>query len=163
MAILIVVSSFVMAILARLFADDIKAWLPVLSRWLKARAVRRLPEESRARYEEEWESHLLEVPGDLSKIIYSLGLQLAAWRIRGFSLPSPGSIVEAFTKLVKEITASKFGLLPEPERRSRSFLLSMAINMTVLSTVLLARMITKIVINQHVVMTQRGVPATLAK
>jgi hypothetical protein len=157
MAILTVLTSFIMAILAKLFGDEIRAWLPTLSRRLKARAVRSLPKGSRTRYEEEWESDLLEIPGDLSKVFYSLGLQLAARQIRGLSLPALSSVAEASAKLVKEVTAAKFGLLPEPEGRSAGFVISVLVNLTILATVLLAGMTAKGVI-AHPVMLQGVLP-----
>ncbi|HTV07078.1 MAG TPA: hypothetical protein VME86_17040 [Acidobacteriaceae bacterium] len=68
-------------ILGKLAADEIKAWLPILSQKILHFAVLRLPEEQRKRYVEEWEAHLMEIPGDLSKVAYSVDQVRAALRM----------------------------------------------------------------------------------
>lgn len=65
----------------KLAGDEIKAWLPRLSVWLKTKAVHRLPSELRDRYDEEWQSCLLEIPGDISKVCFAASLLRGAGRI----------------------------------------------------------------------------------
>jgi phage terminase Nu1 subunit (DNA packaging protein) len=54
---------------ARLLADEFKAWAPWIIERLIRRAVRELPQNLRERYEEEWQSHVDEIPGDIGKVI----------------------------------------------------------------------------------------------
>lgn len=77
-----VLSTIGSGLLARLAVDEFKAWNPRFTAYLIACAVRRLPVEERARYEEEWAASLEEVPGELSKIIYALSLLRAGAQIR---------------------------------------------------------------------------------
>ncbi|MFZ0338039.1 MAG: TonB family protein [Terracidiphilus sp.] len=53
-----------------------------------------------------------------------------------------------------------FGLLPEPEGRSLSFVISSSLNMAILVTILLAGLMAKHVIQQHYEMTELIIPAT---
>jgi lipopolysaccharide/colanic/teichoic acid biosynthesis glycosyltransferase len=73
------------AALSRLIADDIRAWVPRLVEIVIARAIKNLPADIRERYHEEWLSNVSEVPGDLSKLIYSLGVLPASWQMRGIA------------------------------------------------------------------------------
>ncbi len=61
------------AVLGRLTSDEFKAWTPKITRWVLAYAVSRLPEQLRDRYQEEWASHLADVPGDLGKLVEAAG------------------------------------------------------------------------------------------
>ena len=70
-------------ILGKLAADEIKAWLPILSQKILHFAVLRLPEEQRKRYVEEWEAHLMDIPGDFSKFVYSIDQVRAALKMAG--------------------------------------------------------------------------------
>jgi hypothetical protein len=56
------------------FAD----WSPFLARRIIRRAVRRIPEEHRVRYEEEWAAELEAVEGKLSKLFLACGVVLSA-------------------------------------------------------------------------------------
>lgn len=69
-------------ILGKLAADEIKAWLPVLSRRLLHLAISRLPEEERERYREEWEADLLSYPGEIARCFRALGMYRASTIIR---------------------------------------------------------------------------------
>ena len=73
-----IIIPLILAVVGKLAADELKAWLPRLATLLKDRAVRRLPQVYRARYDEEWASSLLEVPGDLSKTFFALSLLCGA-------------------------------------------------------------------------------------
>src|ERR1700756_1871868 len=59
---------FIAALLGKLFADEFEAWLPWITERVTRAAIRRLAEDQRERYDEEWRSHLDEVPGELSKV-----------------------------------------------------------------------------------------------
>jgi lipopolysaccharide/colanic/teichoic acid biosynthesis glycosyltransferase len=80
-AILSLVSLIVLAVISRLVADDVKAWLPRITRHLIEVAVRRLPEDQRERYVEEWTAFIDDTPGDLSKICRAASLSWAALSI----------------------------------------------------------------------------------
>jgi exopolysaccharide production protein ExoY len=69
-------------IVVRLLADEVKAWSGWSHQMLRRRAVAMLPVQCRERYDEEWESGLEEIPGEILKVIYSLGLLRAAAGIR---------------------------------------------------------------------------------
>ena len=66
--------------------DEVKAWSGWLHRAARRRAVGRLPEGLRARYDEEWESAIEETPGEILKLIFSVGLLRAAVKIRRAAL-----------------------------------------------------------------------------
>ncbi|HUV70703.1 MAG TPA: hypothetical protein VMW15_13640 [Terracidiphilus sp.] len=73
-----VVVALLIAIVAPLAADELKAWSGWLQVKLRRSAVAMLPVERRDRYDEEWASGIEEVPGEIFKIIYSMGLSRAA-------------------------------------------------------------------------------------
>jgi hypothetical protein len=75
------VLSIVVAALSRILAADIEAWSPSIVRGLVKLAIGRLPKGYRDRYEEEWQSHVNEVPGTFAKLIMAAGLLPAAYRI----------------------------------------------------------------------------------
>ena len=85
MAIGTILVALFIAVVGKIAADEAKAWLPYLTRQIIARAALRLPKDCRDRYQEEWESDLLGIPGDLVKVIYSLGFFRAAWSINSLS------------------------------------------------------------------------------
>jgi hypothetical protein len=111
MAIMGFLTSLVAPLIGKLAADETLAWLPWISRRLLLRAVSRLPQECRARYKEEWESDLLDTPGNLGKIIHSLGLVRAATgisRIAGLAGPSS---LEAFARRSFDLLVAIFYLI----------------------------------------------------
>ena len=55
------------AALSRQVTDEFKAWIPWLIDVLVRQAIRGLSEDQRARYAEEWRSHVGEIPGDIGK------------------------------------------------------------------------------------------------
>jgi hypothetical protein len=69
------------ATLSRLLSDECKAWIPCFIKWIIRSAIAVLPEEQRERYKEEWQSHIDEIPGDISKIVTALGFMRAAKRM----------------------------------------------------------------------------------
>jgi hypothetical protein len=74
MATLIEVGVFISGIL--------RAWTPWIVRRLIALAVKRLPENQRSRYAEEWPAYVVEMPGEIAKLLAALGFLLAAPRMR---------------------------------------------------------------------------------
>jgi lipopolysaccharide/colanic/teichoic acid biosynthesis glycosyltransferase len=78
-----VILALLIAIVGRFMADEVKAWSDWLIKSLRRIAVRKLPAECKERYEEEWESAVAEIPGNLFKLFYSMGLLRAAIAIRG--------------------------------------------------------------------------------
>lgn len=77
-----IVLAVIVAVMARLIADDIKAWIPRITDALIDRAVAKLPEDQRLRYAEEWRSHVNDVPGDLGKLFVAMHLVAAAGTMR---------------------------------------------------------------------------------
>jgi lipopolysaccharide/colanic/teichoic acid biosynthesis glycosyltransferase len=76
------------AVVGQFMADEVKAWFGWLHQKVRRMAVVKLPPERRERYDEEWESGLAEIPGDIFRLIYSIGLLRAAIGIRNVALKS---------------------------------------------------------------------------
>src|ERR1700751_4821393 len=75
------VLGIIAAAVSRQLTDEFKAWTPWITRRLIRRAARRLPDEQRDRFEEEWLSHLNEIPGEVGKVIAALGFVRASRRM----------------------------------------------------------------------------------
>jgi hypothetical protein len=73
------VASVLTAVLAGLAADEFGAWTPSMIRNLIKFAVRRLPENQRERFHEEWQSHVNDVPGRVGKLLVAAGFSIAAY------------------------------------------------------------------------------------
>lgn len=69
------------SVLARLMADEFKAWTPSMVSRLIAIAVQLLPDGERQRWTEEWHSHATDIPGEISKFVFALSLLVAASRM----------------------------------------------------------------------------------
>jgi predicted PurR-regulated permease PerM len=78
---IVIVLGILGAALSRQLTDECKAWTPWIIRYLINRAINKLPDEERVRFEEEWLAHVNELPGEVGKIIAALGLLSAAQRI----------------------------------------------------------------------------------
>jgi hypothetical protein len=63
---------------SRLLADECHAWIPWIIQRVIRRAIMRLPSTQRERFQEEWQSHVNEVPGEIGKLAVSLGFLTAA-------------------------------------------------------------------------------------
>jgi hypothetical protein len=75
------VLGIIAAAVSRQLADEFKAWTPwIIGRLVKS-AVRKLPEDCRDRFEEEWLSHIHETPGEVGKLTAAVGFLFAAWRM----------------------------------------------------------------------------------
>jgi len=67
--------------LGKLCSDECKAWLPRITARVLRIAVRVLPADHRERYGEEWRSDLNEIPGELGRLVWALGLVRAAYKV----------------------------------------------------------------------------------
>ena len=117
--------SVLAAALSRLLAADMEAWSPSIVRGLIKLAIGRLPEAYRDRYEEEWQSHVNEVPGTFAKLITAASLLPAACRITVSK--RSGSEIEKWLQKVTQLeemqhkvigVASSFGMT-QPSTLSR--------------------------------------------
>ncbi len=85
MALIAMIFLFVVGILdtvfSRLLTDEIKAWIPGIIRRVIRWAVVQLPSAHQERFEEEWQGHVNEVPGDIGKLIVAVGFLIAARKI----------------------------------------------------------------------------------
>jgi len=70
--------SILAAALSRTVAEEIEPWNPSIIRSLIKLAVGRLPESQRERFDEEWQSHVNEVPGKVGKFLVAAGFVIAA-------------------------------------------------------------------------------------
>lgn len=68
----------VRAFVSRLLTDELKEWTPWAIERIIRSAVSMLPESKRERFEEEWRSHINELPGALGKLYQALSLLVAA-------------------------------------------------------------------------------------
>jgi hypothetical protein len=75
------VSGILATTLARIFAEEFKAWMPWIAERFVRKAVAGLPEDQRERFGEEWRSHLNEIPGEIGKLVVALGFVFAAWKM----------------------------------------------------------------------------------
>ncbi len=111
MALIASVGLFVLSVLAaalsRMVVSEIEAWNPSLIRHLVRLAVARLPVKHRGRYEEEWQSHVNEVPGVLGKLFAASGFLLAANKI---ALTVQHYEIEDFRETLGLLTDSGFKL-----------------------------------------------------
>lgn len=74
-----VVTALAVSIVAAVLVAEIKAWGPWVIRSLIKFAVRRLPEDQRARFDEEWQSYVNEIPGQIGKLVAAAGFLIAAY------------------------------------------------------------------------------------
>jgi len=69
-------------VLTSMISTDVERRSHGWATWLIKRAVKRLPPDLRARFEEEWAADLNDQPSPLSKLLFAAGLLVAARRIR---------------------------------------------------------------------------------
>jgi len=69
----VIVLAVLTAAIARLLADEFKAWNPRVTGFIMRFAVGRLPKQQRARYSEEWSAHINDVPGEIAKLCAAAG------------------------------------------------------------------------------------------
>jgi len=77
----LIVVSILTAVLSRILAEEMSAWIPSITRLLINFAVGRLPESKRERFVEEWQSHVNEVPGQVGKVLVAFGFLFAAYHV----------------------------------------------------------------------------------
>ena len=80
-AVVVLIVELIRSAFSRQLSDEFKAWVPWLVGRLIKRSVNRLPESQRRRFEEEWRSHVNEIPGDAGKLVVAIGLLTAARRM----------------------------------------------------------------------------------
>jgi lipopolysaccharide/colanic/teichoic acid biosynthesis glycosyltransferase len=68
-------------VLSKLVVDEFKAWVPWFTKQLIRTAIKLLPEDSRERYEEEWLSHINDVPGEIAKVVLAFQFIFAALKM----------------------------------------------------------------------------------
>ncbi|QDI83138.1 hypothetical protein E8E01_23350 [Methylorubrum populi] len=66
------------AVAVGLLKDEASAWLPTLTSSIVSLAVKRMKQEERERYAEEWSSHILQYPGRISQLYQALKCLCAA-------------------------------------------------------------------------------------
>jgi len=133
-AIMTTFGTCIATIIATLFAGEIKAWLPWMTKRVIALAVRILPRDQRERYNEEWLSFIDETPGDIAKLLTVTGFVFAGLVIR---LQTPAQApIEVNEKIAPDYERATFGLLPETKRSPRSFFISVVINGLFLAMIL---------------------------
>jgi lipopolysaccharide/colanic/teichoic acid biosynthesis glycosyltransferase len=110
MAIVKLITTFFASLLSRLVAEELNSWSPVIVKRLKDMAIEKLPLSQRERYEEEWSCDLLEIPGNISRIIYSLGLLKAARTIDLQFAQKEQSFLGLLTKRTFDITVASMSL-----------------------------------------------------
>ena len=88
----IFLTSVIGAVFAQLLGEEFKAWAPRLVEAMLRYAIGGLLEDQRDRLDEEWRSHIDEVPGQFGKLFVAFGLIIASrkigrigMRVRGFS------------------------------------------------------------------------------
>jgi Bacterial sugar transferase len=77
-AIIVLLWGVIAGAFSQQLTDEFKAWIPWIVRRVIRKAVARLPQNQRERFEEEWQSHIDEVPGEIGKIYVALGCLFAA-------------------------------------------------------------------------------------
>jgi two-component sensor histidine kinase len=68
-------------VVGRLLTGELSAHVEPMAQWIIAKAVKRLPAESRERFREEWLAHLEEVPSGVRKLWHAFGCYLCAAKV----------------------------------------------------------------------------------
>jgi hypothetical protein len=112
-----------------------------------------LPRQEQERYQEEWLSHLEEVPGEIGRLVSALSLQVAALRIEWACLKVERAEVPAEVERAVVLDAPPtrrirqnltLGLLPEKKLDWRKF----AVSFGVLSGMLLILVISSTILRR---------------
>jgi lipopolysaccharide/colanic/teichoic acid biosynthesis glycosyltransferase len=88
-------------------SDEFKAWSPWVVRKVIQHAVRKLPENKRERFAEEWQAHVNEIPGDIGKLLAAFGFLSAS---RKLSSNLADNSIFAFSKRLFDIAFSGFAI-----------------------------------------------------
>jgi hypothetical protein len=105
-----IAGAILIPVTARVLGDDIKEWLPWITQRLVARAVSRLPEEERDRFEEEWWAHINELSGNLAKVYAAWGCLSAAKAMNHIALSGDATRIEEVKRRVIDVTISALAL-----------------------------------------------------
>ena len=89
--------------LSRQLASECAAWTPWLIERLIRRAVRGLPPEHRSRFEEEWRSHVSEIPGNIGRLIVAFGLRSAARKMSSQLASGSEPVIGDVTKRILDL------------------------------------------------------------
>jgi hypothetical protein len=95
--------SVVAAAFSRVLADECKDWMPTFTKWIIRRSIARLPEDHRERFQEEWQSHINEIPGQIGKVVTAVGFVLAAKRMSSETANKRPRIVNAECHIVARV------------------------------------------------------------
>src|SRR5947209_20076049 len=101
-----VIGAILIPVTARVLGDDVKEWLPWITKRLVQRAVSRLPDEERARFEEEWWAHINELPGNLAKAYAAWGCLSASKAINHIALFGDRTGIEEVTLRARYVPIS---------------------------------------------------------
>jgi hypothetical protein len=77
-ALILALAGILTAVLNRLSGGALDVWIPWFTQRLLDLAIKRLPEDQRERFAEEWASHINDMPGDVGKIAFASGCVSAA-------------------------------------------------------------------------------------
>jgi Bacterial sugar transferase len=100
---------------SRQLTDEMKAWTPWTIERILRSAVSVLPESERERFEEEWCSHIDEVPGQIGKLYTACGFLLAARKMAAsLSTHHTSAYESVFKRAVDITTGSLFVILFAP-------------------------------------------------
>jgi len=102
--IITVVITVVLGIVCSLAAAEFYANGPRIAKWLISRAVLRLPDNARDRYQEEWEAHSAELPGSMAKLQHALGCRFRASAVAR-ALAGPKALGEDELRILETILA----------------------------------------------------------
>jgi lipopolysaccharide/colanic/teichoic acid biosynthesis glycosyltransferase len=98
-------------VFSRIAADELKAWVPAAVRRLTSIAIRKLPENQRERFSEEWQSDLGEMPGDFAKLVYAFDLIRAAYKISAEFGSTRRSTSDKIAKRLMDLLVGVFSIV----------------------------------------------------
>lgn len=106
-----VAGAIIIPVTARVVGDDVKEWLPWITRRLVELAVSRLPEQERDRFEEEWWAHIDDLPGNLAKVHAACGYLSASKAINHIAQFGDTTRIEEVARRAIDIASSVLALL----------------------------------------------------
>jgi lipopolysaccharide/colanic/teichoic acid biosynthesis glycosyltransferase len=106
-----VAGAIIIPVTARVVGDDVKEWLPWITRRLVELAVSRLPEQERDRFEEEWWAHINELPGNLAKVFAAWGYLSASKAINHIAQFGDTTRIEEVKRRAIDIASSGLCLI----------------------------------------------------
>ncbi len=97
------VGAILLAVASRLICEDVKEWLPWITRRLIEQAVNRLPEKERERFKEEWWGHVNETPGQLAKLYVAYGYLSASKAINNIVSSKGPAFAERAQEAIRRV------------------------------------------------------------